>query len=198
MIAYGLSILAGYLIGSIASAVLICKLLGKEDPRGEGSHNPGATNVLRLHGKQAAALTLLGDALKGFIPVLVVSGLDAPDLVIALTALAAFLGHLYPVFFEFRGGKGVATFVGILFGMYWLLGVCFVSIWLLMALLFRYSSLSALTAAILAPLYTLWLYPGWPFAAVNSLMAVLLLWRHQSNIKDLLEGKEDKIGTDKT
>ena len=198
MISYGLSILAGYLIGSVASAVLVCKLLGKEDPRGEGSHNPGATNVLRLHGKQAAALTLLGDALKGFIPVMVVSVLGAPDLVIALTALAAFMGHLYPVFFDFRGGKGVATFVGGLFGIYWLLGVCFASIWLLMALLFRYSSLSALTAAVLAPLYTLWLYQGWPFAVVNTLMAVILLWRHQSNIKDLLEGKEDKIGIHRT
>ncbi len=197
MLAYGLSIIAGYLIGSIASAVLVCKILGKEDPRNEGSHNPGATNVLRLHGKHAAILTLLGDTLKGFLPVLVIGLSGVPHGVTALTALAAFLGHLYPVFFRFRGGKGVATFVGVLFGMYWLLGLCFVLIWLSVALLFRYSSLSALVAATLAPVYTLWLYPEWPFAVVNTLMAALLLWRHQSNIKNLLAGKEDKIGADK-
>ena len=108
MPAYALSVIAAYLIGSIASAVLVCKLLGKEDPRSEGSFNPGATNVLRLHGKQAAAFTLLGDALKGFLPVLLAGLLNLPDLIIALTALAAFIGHLYPVFFEFRGGRGVA------------------------------------------------------------------------------------------
>ena len=191
-------ILAGYLIGSIASAVLICTMLGKDDPRNEGSQNPGATNVLRLHGKKAAILTLLGDALKGFIPVLLVSVSGAPDSVIALTALAAFLGHLFPVFFGFRGGKGVATFVGVLFGMYWLLGLGFALTWLVMAFLFRYSSLAALTAASLTPFYSLWLYPSTAYALVNTLMAALLLWRHQSNIQNLLSGKEAKLGAKKS
>lgn len=197
MIVYSLLVIAGYLLGSIASAVLVCKLLGKEDPRAEGSGNPGATNVLRLHGKQAAALTIIGDTLKGFLPVLLIGLLGAPDLVIALIGLAAFIGHLYPVFFEFRGGKGVATFVGVLFGMYWPLGLCFAAIWLLIAVAFRYSSLAALSAATLAPLYTLWLFPGLPFAMVNTLMAVLLLCRHRSNIQNLLSGKENKIGANK-
>jgi len=198
MLDVGLLIVAAYLLGSIASAVLVCKLLGKDDPRSEGSHNPGATNVLRLHGKQAAILTLLGDTLKGFLPVLVAGLTGAPVLVIALTGLAAFIGHLYPVFFEFRGGKGVATFVGVLFGMHWLLGLCFVAIWLLMAGVFRYSSLAALAATVFAPLYTLWLLPGPAFAATNALMAAFLLWRHRSNINKLLAGTEDKIGEDRT
>lgn len=197
MLGYGLLVIAGYLLGSIASAVMVCKLMGKEDPRTEGSGNPGATNVLRLHGKQAAALTIIGDTLKGFLPVLLSGLLGAPELIIALTGLAAFSGHLYPVFFEFRGGKGVATFVGVLFGMYWPLGLCFAASWLLMALLFRYSSLAALSAAALAPFYTLWLFPGLSFAIVNTLMAALLLWRHRSNIQNLLAGKENKIGADK-
>ncbi len=191
-------ILAGYLIGSIASAVLICRMLGKDDPRSEGSLNPGATNVLRLHGKKAAALTLSGDAVKGFIPVFLVGLSGAPDSVTALTALAAFLGHLFPLFFGFRGGKGVATFVGVLFGMYWLLGLSFALTWLMMALVFRYSSLAALTAACMTPLYCLWLYPSSAYALVNTLMAALLLWRHESNIRNLLSGKESKLGAKKS
>jgi len=194
MLVYGLLILSAYLIGSIASAVLVCKVLGKEDPRTQGSGNPGATNVLRLHGKQAAILTLIGDAAKGFIPVFLVSIINVPPTVIAATGLAAFIGHLYPVFFQFRGGKGVATFVGVLLGTYWLLGLGFIVIWSLMALVFRYSSLSALVAATLTPVITFWLFPGLAFTVANALMAALLLWRHQSNIKNLLAGKEDKIG----
>lgn len=197
MLGYGLLVIAGYLLGSIASAVLVCKLMGKEDPRTQGSGNPGATNVFRLHGKQAAVLTIIGDTLKGFLPVSLCSLLGLPDLAIALIGLAAFIGHLYPVFFEFRGGKGVATFVGVLFGMYWPLGLCFAAIWLLMALLFRYSSLAALAAAGLAPVYTLWLSPALSFAMVNTLMAALLLWRHSANIHNLLAGKENRIGADK-
>lgn len=197
MLVYALVVIAGYLIGSIASAVLVCKLLGKEDPRTEGSGNPGATNVLRLHGKQAAILALLGDALKGFLPVFILSISGAPPIAIALTGLAAFIGHLYPVFFQFRGGKGVATFVGVLLGMYWLLGLCFITTWSLMALAFRYSSLSALVAAVLTPLYTFWLFPGLPFILANSIMALLLLWRHRSNVRNLLSGNEDKIGAEK-
>ena len=197
MIAYGLMILVAYLVGSIASAVLVCKMLGKEDPRSQGSMNPGATNVLRLHGKKAAALTLAGDAAKGFVPVLAVKLLGSPDPVIALTALAAFLGHLYPLFFQFRGGKGVATFVGVLFAMHWGLGLGFALTWLLMAFIFRYSSLAALTAACLAPLVSLWFYPSAAIIASNSVMAVLLLWRHRSNISNLVNGRENKLGSKK-
>jgi glycerol-3-phosphate acyltransferase PlsY len=197
MLVYALTVFAGYLVGSIASAVLVCKLLGKEDPRTEGSGNPGATNILRLHGKQAAMLTLFGDALKGFLPVFLLSLFNPPPVIVALTAVAAFAGHLYPVFFQFRGGKGVATFVGVLFGAYWLLGLSFVITWSLMALTFRYSSLAALVAAILTPVYTCWLYPGLPFTIASLVMAILLVWRHRSNINNLLTGNEDKIGADR-
>lgn len=198
MLAYTLWIVAGYMIGSIASAVLVCKIMGKQDPRSEGSQNPGATNVLRLHGKLAAALTLLGDAMKGFFPVSLASLFDMPALAIALCALGAFLGHLYPVFFQFRGGKGVATFVGVLLAMYWPLGLCYIASWLTMAFIFRYSSVSALTAAVLTPLFTLWLSAEPEFVISNTLMAALLFWRHRSNIKNLVIGNEEKIGTDKT
>ena len=193
MISNVLAIIAAYLIGSIASAVIVCKMLGKEDPRSEGSQNPGATNVLRLHGKKAAALTLLGDALKGFLPVLFIRFWGVPELILGLAAMAAFLGHLFPIFFQFRGGKGVATFVGVLFGMHLGLGACFVLVWLTLALVFRYSSLAALGAAALAPVYTLWLHPAWPLVACNTVMAALLLWRHRPNIQKLIAGEEDKI-----
>jgi glycerol-3-phosphate acyltransferase PlsY len=198
MLAYAFWLLAGYLIGSIASAVLICKLMGKPDPRSEGSQNPGTTNVLRLHGKLAAILTLLGDAMKGFLPVLLASLFEMPALAIALCALGAFLGHLYPVFFQFRGGKGVATFVGVLLGMHWPLGLCFIASWLTMAFIFRYSSVSALTAAALTPLFTLWLSAEPTFVISNTIMAALLFWRHRANIENLVAGNEDKIGKDKT
>jgi glycerol-3-phosphate acyltransferase PlsY len=197
MLVYGLLLVAAYLIGSIASAVLVCKIMGKQDPRTEGSGNPGTTNVLRLHGKKAAALTLIGDALKGLIPVFLVRMTGAPDVLVVLVGLAAFTGHLFPVFFEFRGGKGVATFFGVLLGMHWLLGLSFAATWLAMAFLFRYSSLAALTAAILTPLYTIGLLPGTTFALVNAVMAGLLLWRHYANIKNLLAGNEKKIGGSK-
>ena len=193
MISSALAIVASYLTGSIASAVLVCKMLGKPDPRSEGSQNPGATNVLRLHGKKAAALTLLGDALKGFLPVLLIGLWGAADLVVGLAALAAFLGHLFPVFFQFKGGKGVATFVGVLLGMHLGLGACFALVWLTLALVFRYSSLAALGAAALAPVYTLWLSPSWPLVGCNTIMAALLLWRHRPNIKKLMAGEEDRI-----
>lgn len=198
MLIYALAIIASYLLGSIASAILVCRLMGKDDPRSEGSGNPGATNILRLHGKQAAIFALLGDALKGFLPVMIVGLFGATDLLIALCALAAFMGHLYPVFFGFRGGKGVATFVGVLFGIYWPLGLGFIGSWLVMALIFRYSSLAALSAAAMVPLYTLWLLPQPSVIAAIILMVVFLFWRHQSNIKNLLAGTENKIGKAKT
>ncbi len=187
-------IILGYLFGSVASAIIVCKSLGLSDPRSGGSNNPGATNVLRLHGKQAAALTLAGDVLKGVFPVLIAHQFTDSHLIIGLTGLAAFLGHLYPIFFGFKGGKGVATFIGVLFATHWVLGLGFVVIWLLMAMLFRYSSLSALTAATAMPFMSFYFLGSKELIIITSIMAVLLFWRHQSNIRNLLSGKESKIG----
>jgi glycerol-3-phosphate acyltransferase PlsY len=188
-----LLILAGYLFGSISTAIIVCKLMGLPDPRTGGSGNPGATNVARLGGKKAAALTLVGDMLKGLIPVLIAHALEAPPVILAGTALAAFLGHLYPVFFGFRGGKGVATAMGVIYGLDWRVGLLTTAIWLVMALLFRYSSLAALVAILLAPLGFLWLWPQPAVIAAMVIMTVLLYWRHRGNISNLLNGKEGKI-----
>jgi len=184
---------AGYLFGSISTAIIVCKLMGLPDPRTEGSGNPGATNVARLGGKKAAALTLLGDMLKGLIPVLIAHAMQAAPLILAATALAAFLGHLYPVFFGFRGGKGVATALGVIYGLDWHVGLLTTAIWLAMALLFRYSSLAALIAILLAPLGFLWLWPQPAVIAAMAIMTVMLYWRHRSNISNLLSGREGKI-----
>ena len=187
-------VVLAYLIGSISSAIVICRLLRLDDPRTHGSNNPGATNVLRLHGKVVAFFTLAGDVLKGLLPVLLAHAMQVSELIVALTALAAFAGHLYPVFFGFRGGKGVATFIGVLFGMHWSLGLVFVGIWLAMALLFRYSSLAGLIAAALTPVATLLLHPARDYIAVIVLMSLILFWRHRSNIRNLIAGTEDKFG----
>ena len=184
----------GYLFGSISTAVIVCKLMSLPDPRTEGSGNPGATNVARLGGKKAAALTLTGDMLKGLLPVLIGHAMQASPVILAATALAAFLGHLYPVFFGFRGGKGVATALGVIYGLYWPVGLLTTAIWLAMALLFRYSSLAALIAMLLAPLGFMWLWPEPPVIIAMVVMTVLLYWRHRSNIANLLSGKEGKIG----
>ncbi len=191
-------IVFAYLLGSISSAVVVCKLMQLEDPRTQGSNNPGATNVLRLYGRKAAIPTLAGDVLKGVIPVVIGKLLNAPDMILACVGLAAFTGHLFPVFFNFQGGKGVATLVGVLFGTCWILGLAFMGTWLLMALAFRYSSLASLTAAATTPIYTVFIMSShgdshW-FIASNMLMAMLLFWRHTSNIKNLLNGEEGKIG----
>ena len=188
----GLVILS-YLAGSLASAVIVCKIMGLEDPREQGSGNPGTSNVLRLHGKTAALLTLCGDVLKGLAPVLLLRYLQAPDLFIAAAGLAAFSGHLYPLFFGFRGGKGVATLIGVLLAFHWLLGAAFIMTWLLVALLSRYSSLAALTAALLTPVYCWLLMPSPYLIAGVSLMSAVLIWRHRSNIKKLLAGEENRI-----
>lgn len=193
LFAYGF-VIGAYLLGSLASAVIVCHLLGLADPRVGGSGNPGTTNVMRLHGKKAALLTLAGDVLKGFLPVLIAKACNQPDTVLALTGLAAFLGHLYPVFFRFRGGKGVATLIGVLFGLHWMLGLCFVATWLLAALLFRYSSLSGLIAAMLTPVYTAWILPNLLVVGIAGLMTLILIARHRSNIKNLMAGREEKIG----
>ncbi|MCI0401737.1 MAG: glycerol-3-phosphate 1-O-acyltransferase PlsY [Gammaproteobacteria bacterium] len=186
-----------YLLGSVASGVIVCRLMGLPDPRTQGSGNLGTTNVLRVFGKKLAALTLAGDVLKGLLPLLVGRALHVSDLVLALMGLAALLGHLYPVFFGFKGGKGVATLIGVFFGMAWPLGSAFVLTWLLMAAAFHYSSLAALVAAALAPIYTALLVPTPSFLIVNCMMAAVLIWRHRANVRRLLNGTEDKISLNK-
>ena len=189
---YALVIL-GYLFGSISSAVVVSRAFGLADPRTVGSGNPGATNILRQGRKTAAVLTLLGDLLKGVIPVLIARAFSADPLLLALVAGAAFLGHLYPVFFGFRGGKGVATALGIYFALQPWIGLALVITWLTVALVSRYSSLAALVAAALSPFYVWWLLPGLPYLAMSIVVAALLLWRHRGNIERLLNGEEDKI-----
>lgn len=190
-------IFAAYLIGSLSSAIIVCKVMGLPDPRGEGSGNPGATNVLRFGGKKAAAITLAGDMVKGLIPVLVVKYLDATAVTLSLVGLAAFLGHLYPVFFQFKGGKGVATMLGVLLGFSWWIGLATIGTWLFMAKVVKISSLSALVATALAPVYVWYWFNTNISIGVTILMTVILFWRHRSNITNLIKGAEDSIGTDK-
>ncbi len=188
-----LLILFSYLLGSVSSAIIVCRLMGLPDPRSQGSNNPGATNVLRIGGKKAAAITLAGDSMKGLLPVLLARWLNASPDLLALVALAAFLGHLYPIFFQFRGGKGVATALGVQFGIYWLFGLVVAGIWLFMAKVVRISSLSALVSMALAP-FILWLL--WPEPALvlmQSILSALLFWRHRSNIRQLMAGTEDRL-----
>ena len=196
MLDYGF-ILAAYLIGSLSSAIIVCKVMGLPDPRQEGSGNPGATNVLRFGGKKAAAITLAGDMIKGLIPVLVVKYLDATAVTLSLVGLAAFLGHLYPIFFQFKGGKGVATMLGVMFGFSWWIGLATAGTWLFMAKIVKISSLSALVATALAPLYVWYWFNTNISIAVTIIMTVILFWRHRSNITNLVKGTEDSIGTDK-
>lgn len=187
----------GYLAGSVSTAIIVCRIMGLPDPRSEGSRNPGATNVLRFGGKKAAAITLAGDFLKGLLPVLLARLAGVEETGLALTALAAFLGHLYPIFFGFEGGKGVATAFGAILGLSYPVALAALATWLIMAFVVRVSSLSALTAAALAPLFAWWFgLPGAYLAAV-LVMVGLLVWRHRSNIRHLLAGTEDKIGTDR-
>jgi glycerol-3-phosphate acyltransferase PlsY len=188
-----LLVLGGYLFGSVSTAIIVCKLMGLPDPRTQGSRNPGATNVARLGGKKAAAFTLAGDMLKGLLPVLLAHALHADPTILAATALAAFLGHLYPIFFGFQGGKGVATALGVIYGLYWPVGLFTTGIWLGMALVFRYSSLAALTAILLTPLGFMWLLPEQPIILAMVVLTAILYWRHRSNIANLLSGKEGRI-----
>lgn len=190
-------VIFGYLAGSISTAIIVCRLMGLPDPRGEGSRNPGATNVLRFGGRKAAAITLAGDFLKGVLPVLLARLAGVEETGLALTALAAFLGHLYPVFFGFEGGKGVATAFGAILGLSWPVALAALATWLTMAFVVRISSLSALTAAVLAPLFGWWFGLPPAYDAAILTMVVLLVWRHRSNIRQLLAGTEDKIGTDR-
>ena len=185
---------AGYLLGSVATAVLVSRALGVADPRSGGSGNPGATNVLRLAGRKAAALTLAGDILKGVVPVLVARAADLPPGAVALVGLAAFLGHLYPAFFGFRGGKGVATALGVLLAMEPYLGAAVLFTWMAVAGVSRYSSLAALVASVLAPGYAWVLSGDRGVVGAVALIAVLLVWRHRANIRRLVAGEEGRIG----
>jgi len=187
-------LLASYLIGSISTAIIVCKLMQLPDPRTQGSGNPGATNVLRVGGKKPAAITLFGDMLKGFVPVFIVSFLDVPALTLALVGLAAFLGHLYPVFFGFKGGKGVATMLGVLLALNIWAGLATALSWLFVAKVLKISSLSALIATLLAPLYLYLLVQPVEVVWITVGMTGVLFWRHRSNIQNLLSGKESKIG----
>lgn len=193
MLIYSLPVLA-YLFGSISTAVVVAKAMGLADPRQVGSGNPGATNILRYGGKLAAILTLLGDVLKGVIPVLLARALTADPIVIAVTGFMAFVGHLFPVFFGFRGGKGVATACGVWLALNPWVGLLLVATWMVTALLFRYSSLSALLSALAAPLYVAWLSDDLAYLLAMIAMSGILIFRHRSNIRNLFAGKENKIG----
>ena len=182
-----------YLIGSISGALIVSNLMNLQDPRTFGSGNPGATNVLRSSGKKAAIMTLGIDVFKGMLAVLIAQFWSDEAMVLAGVTLAVFLGHLYPIFFQFRGGKGVATAFGALLVLAWQVGLAVLATWLFIAILFRYSSLAAISAAILTPAYLFWFLPGWEYLVMSFIMSGLLIWRHRSNIHNLLTGREDKI-----
>lgn len=193
-----LAIIAAYLIGSLSFAVIVSKYYGMDDPRTYGSGNPGATNVLRSGKKKAAALTLLGDAVKGLVAVILArclqNALGLSDATIALVAIAALVGHMWPIFFNFKGGKGVATALGVLLALSPATALLCTLIWLVMAFGFKVSSLAALVATVCAPIFAFFMMPhaSWAWAAV--FIAALVLYRHKSNIQNLLQGKESKIG----
>jgi len=196
MIASLLLIAGAYLFGSVSSAVIVCRIMDLPDPRTEGSNNPGATNVLRIGGKKAAAATLLGDSLKGMVPMLIGHLMDASPAVLAAIGLAAFLGHLYPLFFGFQGGKGVATALGVQFGLYWPIGLSVAAIWLFAAKVLKISSLSALICMALAPVIVWMLWPEPVLIGVQLLITAILFLRHRTNIRNLLSRKEEKLTND--
>ncbi len=191
-------VVLAYLLGSVSFAVLMSKAFGLADPRTYGSGNPGATNVLRSGKKIAAALTLFGDAAKGWLAVFVTIKLAPHDgeglWMVALVSLAVFLGHLFPVFLKFKGGKGVATALGVLLALSGWMGLAVLATWLLVAVVFRYSSLAALVAASAAPVYAMLLHLRPELVLATAMMSMLLIWRHKSNIQNLMTGKESKIG----
>ena len=192
------AVLAAYLVGSLSFAVIISRAMGLNDPRTYGSGNPGATNVLRSGNKKAAVLTLLFDALKGYVPVVLVQlygeRFGLMDGTVALVALAAFLGHLWPVFFRFQGGKGVATAAGVLLALNPWLGLATLASWLLIAVFLRYSSLASIVAAAFAPFYQLLIWGVEPALLAIVPMSLLLIWRHEGNIRKLLAGTESRLG----
>jgi acyl phosphate:glycerol-3-phosphate acyltransferase len=191
-------VVGAYLIGSVSFAVVVSRAFGLPDPHAYGSKNPGATNVLRTGNRKAALGTLLGDGLKGFVAVFAAQGLapllGAPQWSVAAAALAVFVGHLYPVFHRFAGGKGVATAAGIVFAVHWPLGLVLTLVWVTMAFGFHISSLAALTTALLLPLGMFYVTGFGAYAMVSIVIASLLFWRHRSNIRQLLSGRERSIG----
>jgi acyl phosphate:glycerol-3-phosphate acyltransferase len=193
-----LAILAGYLFGSLSFAVIISRLMGLSDPRSYGSGNPGATNVLRSGNKAAAILTLVFDALKGTVPVLLVQRFGGnygmEEGVASLVGLAAFIGHLWPVFFRFQGGKGVATAAGVLLAINPWLGLATLLTWIIIAYFFRYSSLASIAAALFAPFYQMLIWGVGPELIAIVVMSLLLIWRHEANIRKLMAGTESKLG----
>ncbi len=189
---YFLVILA-YFTGSLSAAIITCKLLGKVDPRTVGSRNPGATNVLRYAGKKAAILTLLGDMLKGLVPVAIGHALGLGWEWLVLVGIAAFLGHLYPVYYGFRGGKGVATAFGVFLGLNPIIGIVVLLTWMISALIFNISSLSALIATLLAPVYFYIVTSSIPLFFGLLFITLMIYWRHRTNIIEIIDGTEDKI-----
>ena len=187
-------ICAAYLIGSISTAIITCKIMGIKDPRTTGSNNPGATNVLRHGGKKAAIITLLGDALKGLIPVLIATQLETGQTTVALVGLFALLGHIFPVYYGFKGGKGVATYYGVILGINWQVGIIALAIWLITAKLLKISSLSALVSVFITP-FMLWIFTqSTELTIAVTVMSILVFWRHKKNIQSLLQGSETRIG----
>lgn len=184
-----------YLLGSVSSAIVICRLAGLPDPRDQGSGNPGATNVLRFGGKKVAAMVLMGDTLKGLVPVGIATTLGLEPATVAVGGALAFAGHLYPVFFGFRGGKGVATALGVLLGFAWLPALAVAAVWLAVARIFRISSLAALAAAAAAPLIVWAGQPHASFAVATLAMSLALVWRHRRNVRNLMAGTEPRIGS---
>ncbi len=192
---YMLAVLLMYLIGSASSSILIARLMGLPDPRDLGSGNPGATNMLRTGSKIAAALTLVGDLLKSLVPLLIARFYGFELYALCLMGLAAIIGHMFPIYYQFRGGKGVATTLGVLLAISWPLALSWGVIWLCLAVISRYSSLAAIVATISLPLASYFLNPHRYVLFTTVAIVILVLWRHQSNIRNLLSGKESKIGT---
>ena len=184
-------IIVAYLFGSVLTGILTCRLMGLPDPRTEGSENPGATNVLRICGKKAGVITLFGDLLKGLVPVLIGRYLGADELTLSLIAMAAFLGHLYPVFFGFRGGKGVATAFGVILGLSLPVAVAMLVVWLSVYYFSKISSLGALSTALVAPLCFFYIDGSLTFTVMSGLLSAMLILRHRSNIEKLIDGTED-------
>ncbi len=186
-----LLIAVAYLLGSISTAIITCKVMGLPDPRSEGSSNPGATNVYKIAGKKAAATTLAGDVFKGLVPIVLGRVLGLNEMVLSFIALAAFLGHLYPLFFNFKGGKGVATAFGVILGLNVVVAAVLLATWLLVLKLFKISSLSALVTALLTPFYFYFIDGSFYFTVMSGVLSLFLIVRHRSNIKNIIEGTED-------
>ena len=188
-----LSVIFAYLIGSICSAIIVCRIFALPDPRQEGSKNPGATNVLRIAGKHYAIIVLVFDILKGTVPVLIAAALDAGPITLSFTALAAVLGHMFPIFFNFKGGKGVATAIGALLGLHFIVGIAVVATWLIVANFTHYSSLASILSMCLAPLYSLMLIGQVETFPPLICITFLILFKHRSNINRLMDGVEPKF-----